>query len=54
MSHTGRHRYKNRRERLKQGERNFKVVALFIIIAVLILLFKNRVAIYDHISLWFY
>lgn len=47
-------KYKSRRERYETTKRNTKVTLVFAGLALLVLLFKNRVAIYDWIRFQFY
>ncbi len=46
MAYSGRHRYESRRERFKRTYRNTKLILIFGIIAAIILLYKNRQAVY--------
>ncbi|MEL6636414.1 MAG: hypothetical protein AAFW73_22340 [Bacteroidota bacterium] len=54
MSYTGRHRHKTRREKLQRSQRNLRVAFIIGIIAIVVLLLKNRVYLYDTMRLWFY
>ncbi len=47
------HRYKSRHERFQQTKRNTKMVILFACIALLILIFKNRVYLWDLVRFYF-
>lgn len=49
MSYTSRHRYKSRREKLKQNQRNLRVFFIFGVIIVSLLVYRNWSSIYD----WF-
>jgi len=53
MAYSNRHRYKNRREKYKQTRRNIGLVMLFASIALIILVWKNRLRIYDFFVIWF-
>lgn len=46
--------YKSRRERNAIAGRNFRTVLIFLLIALVILVIKNRVAIWDWLRLLFY
>lgn len=54
MSYSSRVRYKSRRDKNRRNLQNFKWVLLFAIIAIIILLFKNRIAIRDYVATYFY
>ena len=45
--HYNRVRYKSRREKVKQHGNNLRMMILFAFIAIVVLAYKNRVAIYD-------
>ena len=45
--HYDRVRYKSRRERLNRHGNNLRMILIFVLIALIILGYKNRVAIYD-------
>lgn len=47
MSYTGRHRYRTRREKYQRNTRHLKMVFIFVMITLVILIWKNR---YDIIS----
>ena len=53
MALSKRHRYKNRREKYEQSRRNIRMFLLFAALALAVLIFKNRVWLYDWISIWF-
>jgi len=42
MSYTGKKRYTSRREKFEKTKRNTKIIMLFLSLATLIILFKNR------------
>lgn len=46
--------YKSRRERNAIAGRNFRTILTFLLIALLIIIIKNRVAIWDWFRLLFY
>ncbi len=54
MSYTSRHRHKTRREKLAQSQRNLRVAFIIGVIALIVLLIKNRIYLYDTVRLWFY
>lgn len=55
MAYKSRKRnYKSRRQRLQDHWRNFGVIIIFTLIALAILLYKNRVSIIDWIKTYFY
>lgn len=54
MSYTSRNRYTNRREKYAKSMRKLRIIVIFVSIALLVLVFKNRVAIYDWFRLLFY
>ena len=54
MSYTSRVRYKNRRDRLNQHGRNFRLIILFAFLIALVLMFRNRYSIYEYIRTYFY
>ena len=47
MSYTGRKRYRSRRERYERSGRHLRAFFIFAVIAIIVLLYKNR---YDIIS----
>lgn len=47
--HYDRVRYKSRRERVDRHGKNLRMVFIFIAIAAIVLIYKNRVSIYDWI-----
>lgn len=49
MSYSGRTRYKTRREKNEQAKKRARAILLFAFIGLLVLAFKNRVAIRDYI-----
>ena len=49
-----RKRYKSRREKYERDKRNFKLVFIFALIALVILAIKNRSTFYDWFILNFY
>lgn len=53
MPYSNRHRYTSRRERLEKHRRNYRMVFLFLFVALLILAIKNRVLIWDTVRYWF-
>ncbi|MFK7807081.1 MAG: hypothetical protein AB8F74_04690 [Saprospiraceae bacterium] len=53
MALSKRHRYKNRREKYNQSMRNLRMLAIFGGLALVVLIYKNRVWIYDWITIWF-
>jgi hypothetical protein len=53
MALSKRHRYKNRREKYAQSMKNLRMFSIFVAAAIAVLLFKNRVWIYDWITIWF-
>ena len=54
MPYSSRKRYKSRRERYHEARRKFRIIGVLICIGVLILLFKNRYAIWDWLYVLFY
>jgi len=54
MSYSGRRRYKSRRERYQRTTRNLRIFFIFAAIALVVLLFKNRIYIYDYIRTLLY
>lgn len=46
--------YKSRREKNAIAARNLRVTLIFLGLALLVLLFKNRIAIWDWLRLQFY
>ncbi len=54
MSYTSRHRHKTRRERYEQNSRNLRITFIIALLALIVLIFKNWVYIYDTVRLWFY
>lgn len=54
MSYSGRIRYKTRRERNKAKARQLKLISIFVLIAAVIYIIKNRVLITDYIRTYFY
>ncbi len=54
MSYSTKRRFKSRREKREQTLRNFRIIVIFSIIGGAILLFKNRVAIWDWLKIYFY
>lgn len=54
MAYSSRHRYKNRREKVKTINRNTRIILIFFAIACLVLIIKNRVWIYDWFRTLFY
>ncbi len=55
MTYQSRKRnYKSRREKLANAQRNTKLIFIFALIAGAILLFKNRVSIWDWLATYFY
>ena len=46
--------YKSRRERNAIAWRNLRTVFIFLLIAVIILVIKNRIAIWDWFRMFFY
>jgi len=45
--HFDRPRYKSRRERVDQHGKNLRMVIIFVVLAIIVLVVKNRVALYD-------
>lgn len=54
MAYSGRHRYKSRREKLEKGIRNWKLGIIFFLVALVLYLVKERVAIWDWLHTYFY
>lgn len=54
MSYTNRNRYTSRREKFAQNKRKARMVLIFATLAGIVLIFKNRVALYDWFRLMFY
>ena len=54
MAYSSRHRYKSRREKIISSNRKLKMFFIFLLIAGVVYAYRNRVYIYDRISLWFY
>lgn len=46
--------YKSRRERLQEHGRNFRIIAIFIVLAIAVLLFRSRYDIYYYLETFFY
>ncbi len=53
MAYTPKHRYKSRHERYQTTKRNTKLILIFAGIALVILLFKNRVYLWDMVRFYF-
>lgn len=45
--HYDRVRYKSRRERVQQHGKNLRMTIIFVVLALIVLAYKNRVFIYD-------
>lgn len=54
MAYSNRHRYKSRREKYQLGIRRWKVGISFFLVAAAIWVFKERVAIWDYLEMYFY
>jgi len=54
MAYSGRRRYKSRRERLEKDVRNWKLGILFLMIGLILWIIKERVALWDWLSTYFY
>jgi hypothetical protein len=54
MPYSSRHRYTSRRERLEKHGQKTKMILIFLAIALVILIFQHRIALWDSIRLWFY
>ena len=54
MAYSGRHRYKTRREKLARNNRNLRMIVIFALLALLVLVYKNRWPIYDWWKTFFY
>jgi hypothetical protein len=52
MAISKRHRYKTRREKYENNIKIMRMLLLFVTIALALLAFKNRVWIYDWITIW--
>ncbi len=50
MAHSGKHRYKSRREKYERNLRIGRILAIFFAIGILMLIFKNRWDIYIWIK----
>lgn len=53
MSYSSRVRYTSRRDKNKNLFQKFKWVILFAILAMAVLIYKNRVVIKDHLATYF-
>jgi hypothetical protein len=53
MSYTGRVKYNSRREKKIRNNRNTKIIFVAILIALVILLFKNRYQLLNTLKLYF-
>jgi len=54
MAYSNRHRYTSRREKLERNRRNLKMIAIFVSLASIVLIYKNRWPIYDWFRTYFY
>ena len=54
MAKTRRRRYKSRHEKWLQTKRNTRIIIIFAMIALVVLLFKNRYEIWDWVRSFFY
>ena len=53
MSYASKKRYKSRREKFDRQKRNTRIILLFALIALLVLIYKNRYPIYDYLRVYF-
>ncbi|MEM1320252.1 MAG: hypothetical protein AAGG75_08345 [Bacteroidota bacterium] len=47
MAYSSRRKYTSRRERYARNKRHIRMVFIFAVVAAIVLLYKNRVAIFD-------
>lgn len=47
-------KYVSRRERLQQHFRNYRTIFIFALIAIVVLIYKNRWAIWNYVQTFFY
>lgn len=53
MSYSGRHRHKSRREKYERSSRHLKAFVIFLVLAGVVLLWKNRYDIISYLKTFF-